>query len=267
MVAHVQGSATNGAITGSNTFVVTLSALGAGNWIGGGIKAVPNGITISSILDDKNNSYTVKDSLAGTDSKEYFGFELGNVVGGATTLTITFGSGSGNPCEVVVDEYSGISAVTDPTDGHAIVQRNAPGAGNNAITSTSITTAVNGDLIYSVVFKSGHSTPIPTAGTSPLTFTGRESNSDTGDGTCVFSEDAIQSTAGSVNSAFTDATNGGTDTFFVIVMAVKAAPVVNPFRQTDWPLPVSPNVPFVDRTFTRSPAQPTPQVLRPQIIT
>lgn len=240
---HVQGVATNAAISGGNTLSITFgSALTTGNTVVGAIKAVPNGITISSISDG-TNTYVQKDSLASNGSKEYFTFELGNITGGQTTITVTFGSGSGNPAEAVADEYSGAIAAADPTDGHAIVQRLSPGTGTNAITSSSITTTVNGDLIYGVVFDEGHSTPIPSAGTSPLTFTGRESNSDTGDGTLVFSEDAVQTTAGSVNTAFTDATNGGTDTFIVTVMAIKpaAGAAANPILNFDWPIPTRTN--------------------------
>src|SRR5437899_7329686 len=214
---HVQGIAAHGTISGANTATLTFAAaVGSGNWVGGGGIAVPNGITISSVTDDKGNTYTVKDSLddAG-DSIKWFDFSLGNITNAPITITVTFGSGSGNPFVLIADEYSGASAVTDPTDGHAIVQRNGPGAGTDAITSSSITTTAAGDLIYSICFDTG-STPAPTAGTG---FNSQAS--DTGGQNAVRSEDKTQSTAGSVNATFTSA-NGG-DNFGVIIIAVKPA--------------------------------------------
>ncbi len=225
--AHVQGLATHGVITGANTFVATLGAnVGSGNCVLGGIISVPNGITITSVQDDQGNTYTVKDSLNdATDSHQIFSFELGNITNAPHIITITFGSGSGNPVQVVIDEYSGALAVADPTDGHAIVLRTAPGTGANAITSTSITTTANGDLIYGICFDQGTATPASTAGTSPLPFTLRGSDLDTVDAFSVVSEDAVQSVAGSVNAAFTNSTTGGGDNFAVIIMAVKPAAV------------------------------------------
>src|SRR5258708_1993093 len=223
--AHVQGLATHGVITGANTFVATVGdKVGSGNCVIGGIISVPNGITITSVQDDQGNTYTVKDSLNdATDSHQIFSFELGNITNAPHIITITFGSGSGNPVQVVIDEYSGALAAADPTDGHAIVLRTAPGTGANAITSTSITTTVNGDLIYGVCFDQGTATPASTAGTSPLSFTLRGSDLDPTDAFSVVSEDAVQSAAGSVNTAFTNSTTGGGDNFAVIIIAVKPA--------------------------------------------
>src|SRR5258708_17264178 len=223
--AHVQGLEAYGVITGANTFVATLGAnVGSGKCVLGGIISVPNGITITSVQDDQGNTYTVKDSLNdATDSHQIFSFELGNITNAPHIITITFGSGSGNPVQVVIDEYSGALAAADPTDGHAIVLRTAPGTGANAITSTSITTTVNGDLIYGVCFDQGTATPASTAGTSPLSFTLRGSDLDPTDAFSVVSEDAVQSPPGSVNTAFTNSTTGGGDNFAVIIIAVKPA--------------------------------------------
>src|SRR5260370_38354388 len=88
---RVQGLATHGSISGANTFVVTLVAnVGSGNWVGGGILAVPNNIAITSVTDDKGNTYTVKDSLADAgDSLQFFSFELGNIMGGPHFFYLT----------------------------------------------------------------------------------------------------------------------------------------------------------------------------------
>src|SRR5258708_32122242 len=104
-----------------------------------------------------------------------------------------------------------------------MVWRTARGTGANAITSTTITPTANGDLIYGVCFDQGTATPASIAGTSPLSFTLRGSDLDPTVAFSVVSEDAVQATAGSVNTAFTNSTTGGGDNFAFIIIAVKPA--------------------------------------------
>src|SRR5262249_4018833 len=292
-ITHVQGIIVATTMNASLKASATLSAaVGSGNTLVGSFEAVPNGVAVTSILDDKNNSYTTKDTIDdAADSFRMVQFVLGNITNGPITITITFGVGAtnGNPVTIILDEYSGVAALTDPTDGHAGVLRSAPGTGTDAITSPNITTTVNGDLIWGSCYDDNALTPAPSSGTG---FTQRETN--TGTNIACSSEDKIQAAAGSVNTTFTS-TNGG-DNFIAFVMALQpaassaAAPVLaqpirfnpfvkapflsrlqptapaqRPFFQTDWPLPINPEpYPYRSWTYSRNPGLIGQDVLPPR---
>jgi len=119
------------------------------------------GFGVTSITDDKNNPYTLVDSVTppndvnGTQLATFYG---GPFTNGPTTITVTGsgGPGQGQRWRVALAEFAGISGTID---GHAMQGQSAPGNGPNAITSGSISTSANGDLIYSAFLFYGGTSP------------------------------------------------------------------------------------------------------------
>jgi len=110
-----------------------------------------------------------------------------NVVGGADTVTVTFGATSSSRL-MAIHEYSGAAKV-NPVD----VTASNTAAGTTAtdgVTSTAAVTNQNGDLIFGTTYNDTASTTTITAGTG---FTQRTLAS-----TFMMNEDKTQSTAGSV---------------------------------------------------------------------
>jgi hypothetical protein len=112
--------------------------MAAGNfaWIG-------SGVTISSITDDKSNSYTVEDTTAVTSN--FASFYALNLTNGPSKITVTL-SGASTFLRMVSDEFSGI-ATSAALDQHALNTLTAV-SGANSITSGNVTTAQSGELIY-----------------------------------------------------------------------------------------------------------------------
>jgi hypothetical protein len=205
--SHIQGAITVSATTCTSTVVTTLAlslggAVGSGHTVTGlvsyGLGSVAP--TVSSITDDKSNTYTLVDNAIKAGATNTWGtsFFLQNITNGPTTITANFSQGV-RFNRMLLDEYSGVAA-SSPLDGHTAQNQNTPGTGANVVTSGNFTTASNGDLIIgSTVYLATNSAV--TAGTSPLSYTLR-----TGDlnGCALESEDANQTTA----SASTAATFG-----------------------------------------------------------
>jgi hypothetical protein len=173
------------------------------------------GATLTSVTDDQGNTYNTS-SLLDVPSSQWFAiFWLGNVTNAPTTITATF-SGTNFFQAMIWDEYSGIAALTDPSDGHVGQVQASVAATTDAITSTGITTTVDGDLIYGATMSD--SGIIPSAGTG---FTARESGNAAGAGVAAMTEDLVQTTAGSVAATFTSGTAG--QPWVTFVLALKAA--------------------------------------------
>jgi len=153
LTQHVLGP--DGTVTASSSFSQAFSrAVSSGGFVVGAVtqhdsaSQVPS-FLITSITDDKNNSYTLVDHVA-PGIAAYTGlltFYGGPFTNGPTTLTFTGsgGSGQGARWRVAMAEFAGLSGAID---GHAMQAQAAPGNGTNAITSGSILPTANGDLIY-----------------------------------------------------------------------------------------------------------------------
>lgn len=115
-----------------------------------------------------------------------------NVVGGADTVTATFGASSISRM-LAIHEYSGVAKVNpiDVTVGNV----NAGSSSTDGVTSTTATTSQNGDLVFGVTYNDTGSVTTITAGTG---FTQRTLNSN-----FIMTEDKTQATAGSATTTNT----------------------------------------------------------------
>ena len=131
----------------------------------------------------------------------------------ATKLTVTVNFGSSTAyVGMIISEYGGVNT-SQPDVAGAINEQAAPATTADAITSGTITTSTNGDLIYGVCNKVG--------GNDPKTVHGTGFNSRGSIYIDMFTEDKIQTTAGSGTAAtFTDSQAGGA-TYITAIMAFK----------------------------------------------
>jgi hypothetical protein len=202
-ITHVQNAFYNNG--GSSAPVTSLpmtfgAAVGLGNTVcGWATWDYTSGITLSSVTDDKGNSYTV-DTVIDPGNQILVSFVRGNITNSPTTVTVAI-SGAAGFASSAIDEYTGVAALTDPRDGSAHQRQAAVATTTDAISTGLFTTTINMDLLYGVSLNvSDATTPINT-GTG---FTLR--NSITAPDIAT-SEDKIQTIAGS-SSALTFSTTG-----------------------------------------------------------
>jgi hypothetical protein len=214
---RVQGVAgSNSGSTPVSSASVTLSAVGSGGSIcgvvdwGGGNGTLSASLT--SVTDDKGNNYHLEPTplLNVTDDQYYIGFSLTNITNAPTVLTANFSDSDGFR-GIAAEEFSGGStASTDERDVHTGQYQSSPGTGTDAITSGSVTTTVDGDLLWGAVgFPVGNSLSPGTGFTSGFTGNGG-----------INSEYRVQTTAGAGTAAtFTTAFNCETSTFLITLKA------------------------------------------------
>lgn len=228
-IVRVQGNAA-GAAGPAATVAVTLgAAVGSGNSLCGWVSWGSNTLTtLTSVTDDKGNTYTISDKFPDNANVQSGAmFFLGNITNGPTIITAHF-SPNQNFLQIGADEYSGVLAATNPSDGHSVCAAVQTGStATDFLSSGSFTTAVNGDLIYGVTMDTFNAT-LATAGTG---YTQRQTSTAQSDTT---SEDKVQSTAGSVAATFTTSSAGGR--YITLAVAIKAAasaaqPPYEPWRQ------------------------------------
>jgi len=133
--------------------------------------------------------------------------KLDNVSSGACTITANFSASV--LAFVTAHEVSGTDT-TDSNDGTVANTQASPGSSTDAVTSTAVTTTVNGDYIFGASFGTNVGSTI-NAGTG---FTIREQ-----DAAGFSTEDQIQSSSGSIAATFTN-TNVG-ESNITMVMALK----------------------------------------------
>jgi len=195
-ISHVQ-NANGGSSASVTSATATGSAIGSGNTVCGIVFWHNTAGTLTSVTDNKGNTYTIVDSIQETGGANSFlaSFYLVNVTGGPTALTANLGSAT-TGVQISWDEYSGVST-SAVLDGHHGQAQASPGTGTDAISSGSFTTADNGDLIYCGSYSvSGTSS----AGTG---FTLELNNSALNGLVFLSTEDEVQSSAGSVSGTFT----------------------------------------------------------------
>lgn len=228
---RVQGNLSTQTSSAATTKSVTLGvAVGSGNSVLGLVTWDGTGsVALTSVTDDKGNTYNLETVVTDPAPGRVCAFSRTNITNAPTIITANFASSVGY-LSILADEFSGGStATTDERDGtaHTGQYQGAPGTGTNAITSGSVTTATNGDLIYGAVSVSTSITP-PSVGTG---FT--IGNSSSYPDYAIASEYRIQTTAGSGTAAtFTQAGNENNSTF---VIALKSGGTIpNKIYQTNF---------------------------------
>lgn len=223
-----QTASLNNATTITPTVAVP-NVIGSGNLYLGAV-GYDSAQTLNSVTDDKGNTYNLKSTITETtDLIKITQFELGNIANGPKTITFHF-SAATDSCAVVA-EFSGGLAAADPNDGTTGQFQAAVASGANNVTSTAITTTVNGDLIVGASLD-GASLTAPTAGTSPNAFTSIGTASDA---TTIFGlrlEYFVQTTAGSIAATFGIGVNG--DSAATNVVAFKPAAAAASYVPYDW---------------------------------
>lgn len=205
----------NGA-TSSTTVAVTLpSTVGSGHALFVSVGTASATDTIVSITDDKGNTYTVADQTHNTiGAYTWVTAYIINVANAPQTITATWGSS--NPFSaIMVDEASGI-ATSSAIDGHSSQKFGDPtpvGTGANAVTSGSITTTVNGDIIYSSTVDCTSLGLVNGTG-----FTAIQSVAST-----FYSQSLIQSSAGSIAGTLTAVDGTSSDRIITSVVALQPA--------------------------------------------
>jgi hypothetical protein len=146
---HVQGCQTNNGATSSATIVCTFGAVVGGGDLVTLFVGLGNPATVASASDDKGDTCTVVDSQApvGYTTTSLY---CANVTAGARTFTVT-ASAVNQFMLVLGDEYSNVAAIS-PIDAHAKNYQANPGTGLNAVTTGSVQTTANGDLIVGGTF-------------------------------------------------------------------------------------------------------------------
>lgn len=228
--SHVQGvhNGTGSAIV--SVITATGSVVGAGNTVVGTVSWDSlGGTTLLSVKDDKLNTYTIKDTVVDSvNNQSNASFILGNITNGPNALTATTNSANVNGAflTIIWDEYSGASAVSDPSDGHTGQKQATPGTGTDAVTSGNVTTTVNGDLIYGGTYNTSTGT-LASAGSG---FASRTSDTSGAPG---ITEDKTQTTAGSVASTFTINPSAACVTF-IIAIKPSSGVAQAPFTNNNW---------------------------------
>jgi hypothetical protein len=170
------------AVLNSGTLATqAMPALGltvaAGSLVAGAV-CYDSTVTLNSVSDNGGNStYNLKSTITDTGNLvKITSFSLGNVGGSPTTITFHF-SATCQSCAVVA-EWPGDLAAADPNDGTTGAFQTAVAAGANNVSTGSITTTADGDLIV-VGLSDTASTTACSAGTSPNAFTSVATASDT----------------------------------------------------------------------------------------
>ncbi len=208
----------------------SLTTLAAG-WTGGGSNTAGESLVCfvtwvgSATTDMTNptdngsgNTWSIKKTLS-LGGGVFAGVAIALSASAVSTINANFGVSVTFTRVQILSVTNG--PIFDVADGN--VQAGTEGTGANAITSQSGSTAttIDGDLIIGWIIDITSAT-LPSVGTSPLSFTSRDSYT-TGDGDCGLLQTATQTTHGPVASTAT--TTAGTDTVASIVVALAAAAV------------------------------------------
>lgn len=215
-ITRVQGASNTASVSATSISATFGATVGNGNAVIVYVWFSNGGTT--TISDDKSNSYTLVDTNSVVSVRSFY---LTNITNAPITVTVTFGTtqtGSNTVASIMIDEFSGI-ATSSPLDGHTINRVTFPGTGTDAVTSGSITTTTNGDLIWGAVIDELSITNAAAAGTG-FTLGTQNAAGTNGRGATEY---LIQGTAGSIAATFTQtASSGGRPSTDVI--AFKAAP-------------------------------------------
>lgn len=160
-------STTTGTISPTSVFTI-------GNLVVVHIRSSVFGNTISSVTDDKSNVYAnsggpvIDPNGTALVLWQYYGVQ---VIGGATTITVTFTSATTN--RLIVDEFSGGMSTNATIFDKSSSGVNASGVNSTTGLVTSFSPTNTGELISASAITSGADGPF-TAGTSYTLGTGSD---------------------------------------------------------------------------------------------
>lgn len=216
---------TYNAASSTSIAAVFGSAVVSGDFVHGAVTWGDLVITLSSVNDDKGNTYTKGQLVKDTPNTQSFQtFHLWDITNAPATITCHFSSAV-NFSGVQIAEYSGVLQSGDPLDVEEGRTVTNPGTTTNALASSASGTLTNAaDLIIGSVTEDGAGVETTlSAGTSPQTATVRETFTVS---TFVVAEleDYFQGAAANMRATFTPAIDGATSSYIVIASAYKPIP-------------------------------------------
>ncbi len=214
--AHVQSSTARNSTVAS--LGVTITAGITGNTLMGYVWWDVTTETLTSITDGTNTYTLVNNPTAGSTERSAM-FYASNITGAPTTITATFSNTVGD-ARMVVHEASGLLN-SGALDNNAINYQAFPTAGNDVLTSGSVTTTTDGQYIFGAT--SSEFATIATGAGTGFTLV------EVGTSSRVTSEYQIQTTGAALAATF----NGGGDGFLTGIMTFKAA-AGTPFYLDDY---------------------------------
>lgn len=222
----VSGSATSWPIS-------FAGAVGSGNLVVGQVLLYAGG-TLTSITDDKSNTYTVLDSNSNiaNQSSNGYNFVLGNITNAPTTLTFHITGGLGFYM-AVMEEFSSSNGATaaNPVDVHSLKNDTTGVQPPATVTSNSVTTTQAGDLIWGAII-----TPWNTI-TTQSGFTASYNGNGTNALFFMALEYETQGGAGAITAAFNfTGSSGSFQTYGLYIVALKEPAALSQVPYSAWPL-------------------------------
>ena len=133
----------------TNTVAGTLASnVTAGSVLAGQLWWSDTTVTISTLVSSQGDTVTQLNTYLDSDSKRSCMFYVQNATAGATTITLTL-SASVSDIRILYGEWSGL-ATSNVLDQHAVNGQAFPGTGTDLITSGTVQTTANGELIVGV---------------------------------------------------------------------------------------------------------------------
>src|SRR5258708_18892559 len=220
--SHTQSKlGADGNATLISSYAITFTSVVSSNALVCGVVQFSGGSAVTSVTDDKSNTYTIADAVAdipGASGQTTFYKE--GISNNPQTVTVHWASATSNFVRGVISEYAGI-ATSSAIDGH---NGNLSQVSSATFTTPSITTTGNGDLIYSG-YSQAASGSLNWTAAGGATIRG---NSVSGDSVGVAAEDQLQTTAGAITASITQ--SAATAENYSSIMAFKiAAATGNPF--------------------------------------
>ena len=235
--AYVQSAVGTKLQSGSNP-AVTITGVTAGNLLVLVMPYTSQNRSITSIADDKSNTWAIGPARADADSSSCEMWYAMNVAAGNTVVTVTMDAGTAANESPVVLEYSGI--VTSGAVEGTPVSLGIP-TGASPGTTAAITTTVNGCLLLGSVF-------IQTPARPPSQTSGYTTRLDeTGMATALRVMDLRQTTAAAVT--FEGSWTGGNATGVLNFMAFEES-VTGPTIDTQPSADTALVVPVTTAVFT-----------------
>lgn len=150
-IAHVQSRSVSG--SGNSISLAYASNNTAGNFLALRLTASPSSVTISNCSDTRGNIWEpVPNATGGSGGYQAIRFAK-NVLAGANTVTCTL-TGAATFSTLDIFEKSGVDR-TSPLDQSKLTQQVDPGTGADAISSGSVTTTADGELILGATLQVG----------------------------------------------------------------------------------------------------------------
>ena len=153
-IAHVQSRSVAG--SGSSISLAYNSNNTAGNFLALRLTAFPSSVSISNCSDTRGNTWeAVPNATGGSGGYQAIRYAK-NVLAGANTVTCTL-TGAATFSTLDIFEKSGVDR-TAPLDQSKLTQQVDPGTGTDAVSSGSVTTTADGELILGATLQVGSTT-------------------------------------------------------------------------------------------------------------